>query len=138
MVTQPRTWNEVSELEGQISQGDQTGERPGPLTLGFALSRSLHNDEGGLYTQRVVVTGDADFLSNQYLGNGSNLDLGMNMFNWLSHDDNLIAISPRSAPDTRLELSQNSQLAIAVFFLLILPLSLLGTGIRIWLLRRNR
>jgi ABC-type uncharacterized transport system involved in gliding motility auxiliary subunit len=138
LATQPRSWNETGELEGRINQGDNSAETAGPLTLGYALSRSLQDDAGNLSTQRILVTGDADFLSNQYLGNGANLELGLNMFNWLSHDDNLIAISPRSAPDTRLELSDNAQLAIAALFLLLLPLSLLATGIRIWLLRRSR
>ena len=41
-------------------------------------------------------------------------------------------------PDTRLELSTQSQLAIAVFFLLLLPIGLLASGLRIWLKRRNR
>lgn len=138
MVTQPRSWNETGELKGQISQGDQADESAGPLTIGYGLTRSLQREDGELHTQRIVVTGDADFLSNQYLGNGSNLALGLNMINWLSHDDNLIAISPKSALDTQLELSQNDQLLIALLFLLILPLVLLGAGIRIWLVRRKR
>lgn len=138
MVTHSRSWNETGELAGQITQGDQDGEQVGPLNIGFALTRSLQQPEGELNTQRVVVVGDADFLSNQYLGNGSNLALGLNIFDWLSYDDNLIAISPRIAIDTQLELSQNSQILIALLFLVILPLLLLGSGIRIWLVRRKR
>ncbi len=138
MVTHNRSWNETGELKGKITQNDQGGERPGPLNVGFSLTRSLQEEDGELHTQRVVVVGDADFLSNQYLGNGSNLALGLNMINWLSHDDNLIAISPRSAIDTRLDLSENYPIFIAVFFLLVLPLLLLGSGIRIWQVRRKR
>jgi ABC-type uncharacterized transport system involved in gliding motility auxiliary subunit len=138
MVTQARSWNETGELKGEISLGDQPDETAGPLNIGYSLTRSLQKEDGELQTQRIVVSGDADFLSNQYLGNGSNLDLGLNMINWLSHDDNLIAISPRNAVDTKLELSANSQLAIALLFLLLLPLLLLGSGIRIWLVRRKR
>jgi ABC-type uncharacterized transport system involved in gliding motility auxiliary subunit len=86
----------------------------------------------------VIVTGDTDFLSNQFIGNGSNLDLGLDMLNWLSFDDNLISISPRSAIDTRLDLSPNQQMIIAVAFLILLPMVLLGSGLRIWLVRRKR
>ena len=86
----------------------------------------------------VAIVGDADFLANTYLGNGSNLEIGVNLINWLSHDDRLISISPRPAPDTRLELSTYEQLAIAIFFLLALPLGLLASGLRIWLKRRKR
>ena len=138
LATQARSWNETGELKGKISPDDEAVEQIGPLTLGYSLSRSLQNPDGELHTQRVVVIGDSDFLSNQYLGNGSNLALGLNMIDWLSHDDNLIAIAPRSAVDTQLELSPNSQLMIAVFFLLALPLLLLASGIRIGLVRRKR
>jgi hypothetical protein len=91
-----------------------------------------------LFDQRVAIIGDADFLSNRYLGNGSNLEIGVNLLNWLSHDDQLIAISPRPAPDTRLELSPQKQIAIATFFLVLMPLGLLASGLRIWLKRRRR
>jgi len=45
--------------------------------------------------QRVVVIGDGDFLANTYLGNGANLELGLNILNWLTLDDALIVIHPR-------------------------------------------
>ena len=133
-----RSWNETGELRGEIFNGDHDDENQGPLKIGLTLVRSQQNDEGEAYDQRVAVVGDADFLSNRYLGNGSNLEIGVNLLNWLSHDDQLIAISPRPAPDTRLEFSPPEQIAIAAFFLILLPLGLLGSGLRIWLRRRKR
>ena len=133
-----RSWNETGTLRGEIFNGDHEDESQGPLKIGLTLARSHHDENGELYEQRVAVIGDADFLSNRYLGNGSNLDIGVNLLNCLSHDDQLIAISPRPAPDTRLELSQTEQIAIASFFLILLPLGLLGSGLRIWLGRRKR
>jgi ABC-type uncharacterized transport system involved in gliding motility auxiliary subunit len=133
-----RSWNETGELRGEIFKGDNDDEISGPLNIGITLSRSQPDSEGVLVEQRVVIVGDADFLSNRYLGNGGNLEVGTNLINWLSHDDRLIAISPRPAPDTRLELSVYSQYAIAFTFLLVLPLGLLASGVRIWLKRRKR
>ena len=133
-----RSWNETGELRDEIFNGDHEDESQGPLKIGLTLARSHHDENGELYDQRVAIIGDADFLSNRYLGNGSNLDIGVNLLNWLSHDDQLIAISPRPAPDTRLELSQSEQIAMASFFLILLPLGLLGSGLRIWLGRRKR
>ena len=133
-----RSWNETGELRGEVFNGDHEDENQGPLNIGLTLARSHQNDAGELFDQRVAIIGDADFLSNRYLGNGSNLEIGVNLLNWLSHDDQLIAISPRPAPDTRLELSQEKQLAIAFFFLVLMPLGLLASGLRIWLKRRKR
>jgi ABC-type uncharacterized transport system involved in gliding motility auxiliary subunit len=133
-----RSWNETGDLQDDAYMGDNDDEISGPLTIGMSLARSKHDSDGQLFEQRVVIVGDADFLSNSYLGNGSNVEIGINLINWLSHDDRLISISPRPAPDTRLELSPPEQLAIAIFFLLALPLGLLISGLRIWLKRRKR
>jgi ABC-type uncharacterized transport system involved in gliding motility auxiliary subunit len=131
------SWNETGEMEGEIKNGDHADEINGPLNIGLTLSSTIENSSGPS-EQRIAVLGDADFLSNHYLGNGANLELGLNLFNWLSHDDNLISISPRAAPDTRLTLSQTQQLGIAIIFLFVLPLLLAGSGIFIWLKRRSR
>jgi len=134
-----RSWNETGEVTpGQVYNGDNDDEISGPLTIGMSLARSQPDTDTQAGEQRVVIVGDADFLSNAYLGNGSNLDIGLNLVNWLSHDDRLISISPRPAPDTRLEMSAQAQLAVAIFFLMALPLGLLASGLRIWLKRRKR
>lgn len=137
LVSGESSWNETGELKGEILNGDDADEINGPLNIGLTLSSTI-DSVSGTSEQRIAVVGDADFLSNNYLGNGANLELGLNLLNWLSHDDNLISISPRAAPDTRLELSQTQQLIIAAIFLIILPLLLVGLGLRIWLKRRSR
>jgi ABC-type uncharacterized transport system involved in gliding motility auxiliary subunit len=136
--TDARSWNETGALEGELFNGDNPDESAGPLKIGLTLTRSHHNIDNELVDQRIAIVGDADFLANRYLGNGSNRDIGLNLINWLSHDDRLISISPRPAPDTILELTQVEQLAIAILFLLALPLGLVICGVRIWMLRRKR
>ena len=138
LQTDERSWNETGELSGEIIKGDNEDENSGPLTIGLTMARSQYNDNGAQVAQRIAILGDADFISNRYLGNGGNLEIGVNLVNWLSHDDRLISISPRPAPDTQLELSQPELTAIAAFFLILLPLGLLGSGLRIWLKRRKR
>jgi len=88
--------------------------------------------------QRVVVVGDGDFLSNAFLGNGGNLDLGLNIIHWLSQNEAFINIPAKTAPDRKLELSPVASGAIAVGFLIALPLGLIGTGAAIWFRRRRR
>ena len=138
LLTNASSWNETGPLEGDIEAGDNEGEETGPLTLGWALTRSFQHPDGSLKTQRIVIVGDADFLASQFIGNGANEPLGIDMINWLSYDDALIAINPKSAPDTELDLSRNAQIFIFVAFMLLLPLGLVIAGIVIWRRRRSR
>ncbi|MGD9000290.1 MAG: GldG family protein [Granulosicoccaceae bacterium] len=137
LITAANSWMETGEMTGALAL-DAGEDIPGPLTLGAALTRerSGKDTEAGS-EQRLVVIGDGDFLSNAYLGNAGNLDLGLNVFNWLSRDDNLIDIPARTTPDRSLALSRTSQGAIGLGFLLVVPLALLGTGVLIWWRRRR-
>lgn len=87
--------------------------------------------------QRVVVMGDAYFLADAYVGTGGNQELGLNVVNWLSHDDRFINIHPTKAPDLSLNLSADTQEMIVYGFLIVLPLLLLMAGVSIWMRRRR-
>lgn len=136
--TEKRSWSETGDMSGPI-QFDTATDVPGPLTLGVALTRPLSTgDAEPEKQQRVVVTGDGDFLSNAYLGNGANLLLGMNMVNWLANDDKLINIPVKTATDRNLQLSPLAQGVVGIGFLFVLPLLLAGSGFLIWWKRRKR
>ncbi|MEO7916352.1 MAG: GldG family protein [Dokdonella sp.] len=137
-----QSWNEtgampkVGEAAADISQDINAGEVPGPLDLGFALSRSSPRPDRS--EQRAVVIGDGDFLSNTYLGNAGNREFGLRVFNWLLQDGTLIDIPERSAPDRTLSLSQSALNLIGLFTLIALPLLLIASGIYIrWRRRRH-
>jgi ABC-type uncharacterized transport system involved in gliding motility auxiliary subunit len=141
LTTLDRAWTEIGALNGTIRFDQDSDERMGPLDIGFAFTRPRqHRDAGdeGSTEQRVVVIGDADFISNTYLGNGGNIDLGLSLFNWLNHDDAFITITARTAGDVNLELGKLAQIAIGFGFLFGMPLLLLGSGVAIWWRRRNR
>lgn len=113
--------------------------------IGFALVRDVElpadiakiTDTKVSNKQRILVIGDGDFLSNQYQGNAGNLDLGLRFVNWVLHDDQFISIPARTARDIKLEFNDTSKIVIGLGFLLVIPLLLAGTGIRIWLVRRK-
>ncbi|NOZ37686.1 MAG: GldG family protein, partial [Gammaproteobacteria bacterium] len=114
LQTVARSWSETSKLEGSIAF-DKGRDTPGPLTIGFALTRpqpkankSDKKKDPKEKNQRVIVLGDGDFISNTYLGNQGNQDLGYNIVNWLSHDDNFISIPSTTAPDTELVLEKRT------------------------------
>lgn len=137
-----QSWNETGampeagEAAANISQDINAGELPGPLEVGFALSRS--SPSPGRSEQRVVVIGDGDFLSNSYLGNAGNREFGLRVFNWLLQDDNLIDIPERVAPDRQFDLSQTGLNIIGLFALILLPAALIATGLFMrWRRRRH-
>ncbi|MBA3696838.1 MAG: GldG family protein, partial [Methylotenera sp.] len=73
---------------------DEKNDKKGPINIGVALERTY-----GKKGQRVVVMGNANFLSNTFITNGGNLDLGVNIVNWLAGDDSLITIQPMPLKD---------------------------------------
>ena len=72
-----------------------------------------------------------------FAGNGGNVDLGVNMVNWLARDDQLITLQPRTAKDSNIVLSRTQLTAISTTFLLGVPLLLAGFGAAIWWKRRR-
>jgi len=139
LLTLERSWTELGKLEGDISFDPGTDERAGPLQIGILLTRERTIVEGqDAIQQRVIIIGDGDFLSDTYLGNAGNLDLGLNLSHWLSHDETLIDIHVKSAPDTSLVLGKVSKAVIGLGFLLGLPALLLLSGLVIWARRRRR
>jgi len=128
----PRGWVETSPLEGAIAF-DKASDIPGPITIGVALEKPAEDR-----SQRAVVIGSGNFLANSYLGNGGNLDLGVNLVNWLAGDEQLVTIQPRATIDGRLSLGRISAAAISFGFLIVLPLIFLGAGVFIWWRRRRQ
>ncbi len=107
-------------------------DTPGPAIIALALQRNINDRE-----QRIVVVGNGAFLANSYAGNGGNVDLGVNMINWLAGEEHLITLQPRVAKDSSLVLSKTELNVISIGFLLVLPLMLAGMGIFTWWKRRH-
>ncbi|MEK7991733.1 MAG: ABC transporter, partial [Thiotrichaceae bacterium] len=134
LTTAPEIWSESNELEGEI-QFDEAKDVDGPLTIAVALTREIDSDTPT--EQRILVLGDGDFVSNTFVGNGGNLELSLRMLNWLVQDDAFIEIPVQTTDDTKLTFSPTIFNFIAIFFVIILPVSLLITGMFVWLKRRK-
>lgn len=127
----PRGWVETGNPDNNVAF-DQKLDIPGPVTIAAVLERQVEDK-----AQRVVVVGSGSFLANTFLGNGGNLDLGINMVNWLASDENLISVQPKATIDSSLTLSKAWTMIIAFGFLIVLPLAFLSVASFIWWRRRK-
>jgi ABC-type uncharacterized transport system involved in gliding motility auxiliary subunit len=110
---------------------DKQHDIPGPAVIAMALQRHINDRD-----QRIVVVGNGAFLANSFAGNGGNVDLGVNMVNWLASEERFINLQPRAAKDSKLVLGKTQLNLISGTFLLGLPLLLVGLGVYIWRKRR--
>ena len=138
LQTVARSWSETGVLKGAIDYNADT-DIVGPLTIGLSLTRKDKEETADKNSkkQRIVILGDGDFLSNTYLGNQGNLNIGHNIINWISNDDSFISIPSSSAADSQINISDLMGAIIGLFFLIILPLALLVSGTLIWYKRRS-
>ncbi len=131
--SEPRHWNETGDL-AEATLDPSAGEQEGPLMLGLSLRRP-HPEGAG--EQRVVVMGDANFLSNAYIGNGANLNLGLALVDWLAAADTAGLLAGQAAPDQRLQLTRQGIAFMGFGLLLGLPGSCLLVAGLLWWRRRR-
>ncbi len=91
----------------------------------LAVSRQLNNS-------RIVITGDADFINNQYLNVAANKALSTRIIDWLLYHDDRINIPVHINENTQLYLSQTQLVLLSVVFLLLIPLLFLFIAIKQW------
>ena len=154
----PNSWAEEdfdALAEGSVSADDS--ERPGPLDLAVAITIEVEpppedtsengseedpgtdadNNATSTPQGRAVIVGDSDFITDSLVGAPvANLDLFINMVNWIAEDEDLISIRPREAEDRRIFLNAQQQKNVAYLSLLIIPGLVLVAGISVWWGRR--
>lgn len=133
LQTPQSSWTETGALSGEIQFDENSDEVAGPLLLGVTIERTL-----AAGTQRFAVIGDADFASTQFLGNGANQAFMESLALWLTGDAKELGFITQRAPDSELNLSNRSIIALSSVYLIVLPsLLLLMAGSVWWRRKRN-
>lgn len=136
------SWNELETtnfIDDSVRLNAAAGEVAQSHPTVLALSRKINNRE-----QKILVTGDADWMSNGELGmtrnelQSSNFTLLVSSFFWLS--DGEVPIDMRRDPpiDTALRIGEGAWDFWGIFFKWGFAAILLATSIIIWIRRRGR
>lgn len=136
------SWNETETTDfvddsATINRAVGEVERSYPTVL--ALSRKVNGRN-----QRILVTGDSDWLSNAELGmsrnevRASNFSLISAAFFWLSDNEVPIDMRRDPSPDTSMSIGEDGWAISKIFLKWILPVILMAIGVLIWIRRRGR
>ena len=110
---------------------DSKTDKIGPLSLGVVANRKVGDKDA-----RLVVIGNSQFAANPWVSQQRNGDLFFNAIDWLTQDENLISIRPKSATNRRVTLSEAQSAALHWVNLVFLPGLVIFSGVYIWWKRR--
>ena len=139
MHTSGNGWAVVYRPGERALKVDRQHDKRGPISLGVASERSQPFAEPGRdpLQGRIVVIGDSDFVSNQYVDMAGNLNLFLNCVDWLAGRQDLISVRPKLVDERIMSLTRRQTQTVFWLSVLVVPgaVVLIGVGL---LLRRRR
>jgi len=148
----PDSWAE-KDLTAEKVRFDDGVDQKGPVPVAVAASRQYAvgetsksladksesgpgNIKPSTVKANMVVVGDSDFASNNYVNLYGNGDFFLNTASWLLKEENLVSIRPRERKASPINLTSAQGMAIFVFGTFVFPLIVAGVGTIIWWRRR--
>ena len=140
----------------------QDNAKTGPFAFGYAYRGKLKSAFGGAAPAmssaetgdqpppsesktpvRLVVIGDSDFGSDEYLRGSRDVarlngHFVLNVMEWLVQDDALTPVRGKSITERPLHVEEGTPIKVKVANMVLLPLAFIGYGIVRWRLRRSR
>ena len=112
---------------------DPKEDIPGPVPLAYVVFEG--RKKGGLADTRLIVFTDADFLSNAFINQYSNAQMGLNVINWLAETDYKVFVDQEKIKVERLDLT-SEQKHIVALILFFMPVLIALAGIIVWMKSR--
>ena len=139
--TGPESWAE-RDLEAWRTSGRAefgAEDLEGPVPVAIAGTPQVESDAaGGAGTSgRIVVFGDSDFATNEFIDALRNRDLFINAVNWLAGDIEQISIRPNVARASSFQMTQDEFRRIQYLSLFVLPEAIAICGVIVWWRRRR-
>ena len=114
----------------------QSESQPQPHILAVAVEGSWSSMIPGTRPFRVVVVGDADFVSNSFFPYMSNSDLILSMVRWLVREERSPAVASRIPVPSLILLTRPQMRQLFLVTEVLPPLSMLMIGAFVWWKRR--
>jgi ABC-type uncharacterized transport system involved in gliding motility auxiliary subunit len=145
--TSPNSWLErgqderqgIARGEGRLAYHDGVDEK-GPVPI--AAVATVTSRRSGAADREpkkagMVVFGDSDFVSNNYLNISGNRDLFLNTVSWLAEEENLIAIRPKESGSFFTPVTATQERLIFWLSMIVLPAVVVGSGVAAYMWRRQ-
>jgi len=113
---------------------DEGLDKPGPVSIAFVIFEPKEEHE--LSDTRMIVFTDADFLTNAFIGQYSNAEMGLNAINWLLEVDYQALINQKEIKVSRLDLTSKQQRMVGVV-LFAIPFLVAVSGVMVWTQQRD-
>ncbi|MCI6413529.1 MAG: ABC transporter, partial [Butyricimonas virosa] len=142
MTLNKNSWNELETtdfLDGELSINEKIGEKEQSYPVILSLTRMKGEKE-----QRIIITGDADCISNGELANrrngiyAANFSFITETFRWLSYGEFPIDTSRPKSIDKTIFLTRKATPWIKLFALGVIPFFLAFAGFLVWYKRKGR
>jgi ABC-type uncharacterized transport system involved in gliding motility auxiliary subunit len=154
--TSPYSWGETSQEEfrrGRMTL-DEKADTRGPVTIAAAVTRKAaasavpdssgpggSGKDGGAEPSpaetRLLLFGDSDFLANSYFNASGNGDLALNAVAWLSEQEDLVSIRPRTSTPSIVILTPQQVRYYFWSIVAMAPIAITVVGVGIWARRKK-
>ncbi|MCP3103867.1 GldG family protein [Myxococcus sp. K15C18031901] len=134
--TSQNGWVETKPEENAVPSD---GEKMGQLTLAAAITRDTKDVPERRFDQaRLVVVGDSELLLDPNWGHEPNRNLVMNALGWATNQVAKVTLRPPDRDVSTISLDPTAMSHLRFITTDLLPLTLMGMGLAIWLTRRNQ
>jgi ABC-2 type transport system permease protein len=134
----PSGWNKTGKTDltsTEVTYDAAAGDKKGSFPVGVTLSRIVNSHQ-----QKIIVSGDADFMSNLALKapKGYNLTYGRSLFKWFCNGEFPVDANRVATTDDTLQIKRRQLSTFKLIFLGIVPALIVALGAFILIGRKRK
>jgi len=130
-----KSWAETDKEQATFDEGK---DKKGPLTVGLLITKPVEGTNKKSNETRIAIFSDLSFSQNQFVNwSPWNYRLFANSIAWLTEQENLIHLPPKSTQSDVMMLSSTQMNYILLLVVIGMPVAVLATGIAVWMRRKK-